>query len=46
MLPSTNPCALESLGILYNFADLINETISNQDVVIVICLLLNDQIVR
>ena len=28
--------ALESLGILYNFADLINETISNQDVVIVL----------
>ena len=29
-------CALESLGILYNFADMINETISNQDVVIVL----------
>lgn len=28
--------ALESLGILYNFADMINETISNQDVVIVL----------
>ena len=28
--------ALESLGILYNFADLINETISNQDIVIVL----------
>ena len=28
--------AFESLGILYNFADLINETISNQDVVIVL----------
>ena len=28
--------ALESLGILYNFADTINETISNQDVVIVL----------
>ena len=28
--------ALESLGILYNFADLINETISNQDVVIIL----------
>ena len=28
--------ALESLGILYNFADMINETISNQDIVIVL----------
>ena len=28
--------ALESLGILYNFADLINDTISNQDIVIVL----------
>jgi Na+/H+ antiporter NhaD/arsenite permease-like protein len=28
--------ALESLGILYNFADMINETISNQDVVIIL----------
>ena len=28
--------ALESLGILYNFADLINDTISNQDVVIIL----------
>ena len=28
--------ALESLGVLFNFADLINETIPNEDVVIVL----------